>query len=353
MTVRIYVDTEVLQDALNAEASIATVEMSTVLDILYFTVYESASKGGAFVSICTVDYDPHKNYIEVPALVAPTALIPGVKGYADYTDWFKLSYTTAYNSIATVIDATLCSGTTIVSTTLVSVPILPGPLVSKDAGVTLSLQDNRNGTISGSAVTSFGTIDYYSGSVQFILAQVPAGVVTADYFYLTQESVESDLSDATLGEYIALIIAQVRTALGDIDLDAPAFEDDELILKLKNAVRRFKGSEGIYILKESEIEPIILLIRINCCYDLAYDNARYTALSLPDNIKLNKGQRVTHYLELAKALEAQYRSLLEDWGGSTDDNFLTGTPQFEQVSMSRSTYFIGGRLPVVDEYRKG
>jgi hypothetical protein len=166
--------------------------------------------------------------------------------------------------------------------------------------------------------------------------------------WIDSVEVESELSEPILGEDMNYIISLVATALGDVerdDEDTQAFTDEEYITKIRGAVRRYKGESIVSALYEHDMEPIILLVRISCCYDLAYDNAKYSSLSLPDGIALNKGERVEHYLSIAKSLEKHYEQLLDDLGGTTEDGSLSGTPSLEVVKATKETYFSGLRLP--------
>lgn len=118
---------------------------------------------------------------------------------------------------------------------------------------------------------------------------------------------ESGLSDSFLSDSIGRIIESVKDNLGDT---GGAFSDDEYITKIKQAIKIHFLTEDITSLKENEIGFIEMLVMISCCYDLAFDNARYTKITLPDGISLDKGERVDHYLAIAKQLQARYDSLM-------------------------------------------
>lgn len=157
--------------------------------------------------------------------------------------------------------------------------------------------------------------------------------------------VESELSEPVLGVVMSEIIAQVAESLGDTNREGanakPAFSDTEYIRKIRSAHKRVNGKEEIYTLNEGDMELVILLVRVSCCYDLAYDNAKYSALNLPDGISLNKGERVEHYLNIAKQLESYYASIMSE--GTGENGVISSTPSFEQIPTTRKSYFGGVR----------
>jgi hypothetical protein len=167
--------------------------------------------------------------------------------------------------------------------------------------------------------------------------------------WIDSGAVESDKSEPVLAEDMIAIIDIVSTSLGDTDREDEenqVFSDEEYVIKFRGALKRYKGDARITGLFEYELDPIILLVRISCCYDLAYDNARYSKLGLPDGIILEKGERVEHYLDIAKALERHYKELVSgDDGAISDDGQLLGTPTVEVVKCTRTTSFSDLRLP--------
>ena len=82
-----------------------------------------------------------------------------------------------------------------------------------------------------------------------------------------------------------------------------------------------------------------MLVKISCCYDLAYRNAGNFPIELPDNIRLDKGQRVKHYLAVAKGLENQYSEMKNDLGQVDENGEATGNPKMQVVELTRKTYF--------------
>lgn len=183
---------------------------------------------------------------------------------------------------------------------------------------------------------------------------VPDESSISNWFCLTYldsaiPAIESEMSEPTLGENIDEVLVAVIESLGDLNRESPAFTDEEYVLKIREAIRRFKGAEQPQQLSSSDISIVVLLVRISCCYDLAYDSAKYYELTLTDGVTLNKGERVKHYLSIAESLEKRYKQLLDDMGG--DDGQVLGTPSMEIVSMTRDTHFVGDRLPVISNRR--
>ena len=162
--------------------------------------------------------------------------------------------------------------------------------------------------------------------------------------YVDSDALESELSEAFLGEKIDQLIEDVALALGDLNREEEstmAFTDSEYLKKIKEAVRLHTGSKKIDGLEEADISLLIILVRISCCYDLAYDNAKYTKLSLPDGISLSKGDRVDQYLKIAAQLEARYEKIKKSWqsDASGEEGTLMGTPSFEVVELTRKPVF--------------
>lgn len=324
MAFRLYFSVEGLQEALEEVTS------GAVLDIESFNVYECSSKDGTYQFLDNVDYDPTKDYIEV---------VP-----RDETYWFELAYVTSNKNPTTVNDELIGNNGINVSGALSKTPVRDQTLVIKDNGVVIEATADRDGKITGVGVVS-GNIDYVTGVLSVELAAVPTEPITVDYVYWdTVEAVESDRSDPILGEEIDKVILAVRTAMDDMNVDNPAFTDDEFLGMIRLAIRRFKGNSQSINLSSDNMAAIILLVRISSCYVLAYDASKFTKLELPDGIVLNKGERVKHYLAVAKALEKHYENLMSDLGGSAkpedlEDFVLAGTPSFEVVDATKKTYF--------------
>lgn len=192
--------------------------------------------------------------------------------------------------------------------------------------------------------TLIDTVDY---NPQHDFIETESAVSDFNWFKLSYtDSVpeESEKSEAILAEHIYTIIDKVALQLGDINREEEvdmAFTDNEYIMKIKEACRVHTGSNHLEGLDEGEISMIALLVRISCCYDIAYDSAKYTKISLPDGISVDKGERVKHYLAVAKQLEQRYSKLKEDW--QDDDGALVGTPYVEVIPMTRKLYFTSAR----------
>lgn len=124
---------------------------------------------------------------------------------------------------------------------------------------------------------------------------------------ISASGVESARSDAFLSDSTSRLLTSVKASLGDT---GGAFTDDEYITRIKEAVKVHFYRDTIDELFESDVSFIEMLVKISCCYDLAFDNARYSRITLPDGISLDKGERVDHYLAIAKQLQARYDSLM-------------------------------------------
>jgi hypothetical protein len=344
VSVRLYFDLDGFQ---------ALISDSSILNIETFKVYEGESKDGNFHLIKSIDYNPKVPYVTVPAFVAATSVVATIDGYSNEFNWFKLSYLAGYQGLVSVAaEVVPVSGVSIVHT-LASYPVQVGSIVLKDNDETMFPKelgfrgDVGDGTIEGDNISA-AVIDYTTGVVTATLVTVPVGVITADYTHYSEYQIESATSDAILAENLATILTEVRIAIQDTDEDDPAFSDDELIRKVKEGIRRFTGVPNIVITEEFQLSIIILLVRISCCYDLAYHTARYYHLELPDGIRMFRGEIPKHYMELAKALERQYAQLVEDIGN--EDGTVLGIPTFEVVDCTRKSYFKSPRHTKPETY---
>lgn len=155
---------------------------------------------------------------------------------------------------------------------------------------------------------------------------------------------ESEKSDSILSDKIYEVIEIIRENLGDINPDSPAFSDDEYILKIREAKRRLSGKNLIDIVDEADISLLILLVRISCCYALAYDYARNSKITLPEGVSLDKGEIVKHYLDIAKALENQFAKIKEEWVNSDGTGITSNVPAGEVLTTTRVNYFSDTRV---------
>lgn len=200
------------------------------------------------------------------------------------------------------------------------------------------------GSSQSGTFTLIDTIDY---NPQYDFIETEGAVSDFNWFklaYVDSDAIESDQSEAILAEHIYTIIDKVALTLGDINREDEAdmaFTDNEYIMKIKEATRTHTGSNKLEGLDEGEVSMIALLVRISCCYDLAYDSARYSKIGLPDGISIDKGERVKHYLSIAKQLEDRYAKLKKGW--QDDDGALVGTPYVEVISVTRKPYFTSER----------
>ena len=164
-----------------------------------------------------------------------------------------------------------------------------------------------------------------------------------DYWFrlawVDSSSVESELSDPTLAENIERIIDNVIAELGDTDRNQPAFTDEEYLSMIRNSHGRISSSPNMVKLAESREYVVALLVRTQACFKLAYRNAGRYPIELPDGLKTDKGQRVDHYLDIAKALEKQWNEMKRDFGPVDEEGELTGTPKMQVIDTTKTTFF--------------
>lgn len=162
-----------------------------------------------------------------------------------------------------------------------------------------------------------------------------------DYWFklswVNSNSEESELSEPSLGEDLSDLLDRVIEDMGDLDRDKPAISDESYIAKIRSAVARVTEDKNISKISEEKEELIVALTRIPLCYELAYKNAKYYPITLPDDVALDRGRRVDHYLGIAKQLEAYVDNIKKDMSSYDED--IDGDRKVQVVNLTRKTYF--------------
>ncbi len=175
------------------------------------------------------------------------------------------------------------------------------------------------------AETEFGTSDFYWYKLSLV----------------DTAGVESELTDPVICDRTDEMLSKLYRSLDDLNRDNPAFTDSEYLIKLRHAANRVRKTEKLVQIKERDLELMLMVVKASCCRDLAYDNARYTKITLPDGISLDKGERVDHYLRLAKQLEDLIKQLLEE---RIDDDGFLNMAEVNVVQFERPSYFTSHRF---------
>ena len=159
---------------------------------------------------------------------------------------------------------------------------------------------------------------------------------------------ESDVP--VLAEVAQDRLQYIRQELKDTNETNPAFRDEELIEKIRLAALRFNKIRNLSEVPENIWPIITILVRIDTCYVLAYDYARYVRLEIPGGAALSKDALYTHYLEVAQKLEDYYdkimSSLTRKGTQEVDDDSADG---FLNVNVSSMIY---DRSECIDEERR-
>ncbi len=171
--------------------------------------------------------------------------------------------------------------------------------------------------------------------------------------YVDSLAVVSEFSTAILAESIEILIKRIRKHLGDTDENLSAFTDEEYIDMIRNANARMTDNNNVTLLSEWRIQGIALLSRIQACYTLAYRNSDKFPVELPDDVKIDTGKRVDHYVKLAKALEGQWKEMKKDLGSVDDEGELTGIPKIDSQNWIRESYFTDQRRIGTNRYGDG
>lgn len=148
------------------------------------------------------------------------------------------------------------------------------------------------------------------------------------------------LADSTiLAENAYNKVTAIREAIKDTNSANPAFTSDDLISKIRMASIRLNNYRNIDSVPDSLWPVLIILVRIDICYVLAYDYAKYQRLEIPGGATFSRDELYKHYLELAKQLEEYYERIKVDL---TDDVDLgIGTAGVNVSEMSRDSYETG------------
>jgi hypothetical protein len=146
------------------------------------------------------------------------------------------------------------------------------------------------------------------------------------------------VSEPTVPEDLGSILDDVRGMLGDTNIASPAFSDREYINSIRFALKQYKGDKNFTNIREEDIIPIQLLVRIEFCMIIAYDHAQYYALQAP-SASLDKSQIMNHYLEMARSLENHYDSIANrlgiSSGGKNNDGIIHEMPAPNVGNMKR------------------
>lgn len=151
--------------------------------------------------------------------------------------------------------------------------------------------------------------------------------------FFGKDSEDNDIklgvSEPTVPEDIGTVLDDVRNILGDTNLDSPAFTDKEYITSIRFALKQYKGDKNFTNVREEDIIPIQILVRIEFCMFIAYDHAKYYALQAP-SATLDKSQIMSHYLEMARSLGSHYDTIANRlgiaYGGKNNDGIIHEMP---------------------------
>lgn len=144
----------------------------------------------------------------------------------------------------------------------------------------------------------------------------------------TQQHIFGD-SGPISPEEIQSVVDDVRKQMGDTNLDAPAWSDREYVIQIRFALKQYKGTSNIAVIRDEDIAPITLLCRSAFANILSYDFAKYYALQAP-GVTLDKSQIHQHYSQVARDLEDSYMKIAarlgRDSGGQNDRGQITTMP---------------------------
>jgi hypothetical protein len=108
-------------------------------------------------------------------------------------------------------------------------------------------------------------------------------------------------------DVITNIIDETRSWIGDLNLDDPAFTDDQYKQMIKFALLQLKGHTNLMKIKDEDIFLIQLLVRESIALNISHDYAKYYKLSSP-GAELDKSEISRHYIEVSRNIRDQFNS---------------------------------------------
>lgn len=136
-------------------------------------------------------------------------------------------------------------------------------------------------------------------------------------------------------------VSILRSEIKDTNTTDPAFTSDELIGKMRFGVSRINNAKNVSTLSDGLWPLLVILVRIDICYVLAFDYAKYQKLEIPGGANLARDELYKHYLELAQQLEDYYERAKKDLLDSSDDDMEIGTSSIKVSTMIRDSYETG------------
>lgn len=158
--------------------------------------------------------------------------------------------------------------------------------------------------------------------------------------------VDRGKTNPVVPEFVAQLVDSIRAFFQDTNLENPAWEDKEYIAAIRFAAKQYKGEKNLTYVREEDLIPIQLLVRIEFALIIAYDHAKYYALQAP-SATLDKSQIQAHYLDVARNIEDHYNNLTRRLGmgsdgvGIDDNGVQTQYPAPNIVAMKRFSYTAG------------
>jgi len=148
-------------------------------------------------------------------------------------------------------------------------------------------------------------------------------------------------SQPVMPDLLADKIDIIRGRMGDTNLSNPAWDDAEYISALRFCLKQYKGVENLSQLRESDWEPIELLMREVFSLKISYDFAKYYALQNPAS-QLNKSEISEHYAKVAAAIRDTYKGfetrLNRGGGGYDEQNIIQQMPAINVQDVSRYSH---------------
>lgn len=131
-------------------------------------------------------------------------------------------------------------------------------------------------------------------------------------------------TDPVVPEDLMSVVDRIRSWLGDVDVDSPAWPDQHYVETIRFAMKQHRGDRNMTFLRDDDIVPIQLLVRESFCMVIAYDHAKYYEMKAPAAV-LDKSQIMSHYLEVARGIREEYEAIqkrLNLGSGGYDDQMI-------------------------------
>lgn len=145
-------------------------------------------------------------------------------------------------------------------------------------------------------------------------------------------------------DVVTKVVDDVRAWVGDLNLEDPAFTDEQYVQFIKFALMQYKGETNLLKVRDEDMYLIQLLVRESIALNLAHDFAKYYKLTAP-GAELDKSEISRHYIDVARSIREQYEAyekrLNLKSGGYNEYGIINKMPSYDVYSLRRKSRIYG------------